>query len=161
MINITYILNMTSEEQFFLGMILFGYVVLILGFAYCVSRYLMKNDYIFVKFSSRIWLDWFWDDLFQKLYKFLKMDKIKFLQRTTFTVNQIPNKKLSIIYVNGVYYNIDEDFGPTFGLSNGHVHMGNGWTHNKISPTPLATPTPYLSTIFVLTFSFLLKSYNM
>ena len=52
MINITYILNMTSEEQFFLGMIVFGYVVLILGFVYCVSRYLMIMITFLVKVSS-------------------------------------------------------------------------------------------------------------
>ena len=73
------------------------------------------------------------------------MDKIKFLQRTTCAVNPLPNKKLNIIYVNGVYYNLDYDYGPPFGPNNGYVHLGNGWTHNKISPTPVATPTPFLS----------------
>merc|ERR1712154_703359 len=54
-------LHLTDEDKFYLGLILAGHAVLLLGFLYCVSR---------------VWLHAMWSSLFTKLHSFLRFDQV-------------------------------------------------------------------------------------
>ena len=108
----------------------------------------MYAIYILFKESInfRIWLDWWWDSLFLKVYRFLKMDRIEFLQRTTFVEHLLTNKKmydfendLSIIDINRGFSN------HGYNHSNGDIIAGNGWTKHPTAATRTPTPMPYMS----------------
>ena len=112
---------MKDNDKFYLGLIILGNVLLVLGFIYCVSRYklcvlLIRID---IPISHRIWLYWWWDRLFSFLFTLLRLDRLTVLQRPLriSPVEHIGTQRkttgghfapsgagLDLINVNGVYY---------------------------------------------------------
>ena len=75
-----------------------------------------------------------------------KIDKIEFLQRTTFVEHLLTNKKmydfendLSIIDMTRGLTN------PGYSHTNGNIIAGNGWTQHGSAATRTPTPMPYMS----------------
>ena len=96
-----------------------------------------KEKNVFAFLYTRLWIDWFWDDLFSRLYKKFGLDKWKILQRTTLLEQLIANNKIwTVIEASDGGYYCDGDHDDI---------RAHGWTWRQISPTPPSTTSPDLA----------------